>query len=57
MLESVSLGDKRFVAVVRFAKQRFLIGGTASSLCLLSELQTDEPETTSAMSGQTGEDL
>jgi flagellar biogenesis protein FliO len=40
--ESVSLGEKRFVAVVQFESQRFLIGGTGTSLRLLAELKSDE---------------
>lgn len=41
--ESVSLGEKRFVAVVQFKEQRFLVGGTGTSLTLLTELKPDEP--------------
>lgn len=37
--ESVSLGDKRFVAVIEVGPQRFLIGGTAQSLTLLGKLR------------------
>jgi len=38
LCESLPLGDRRFLAVVEFEKQRFLVGGTASSLVLLSRL-------------------
>ena len=41
--ESVSLGEKKFVAVVQFERQRFLVGGTGTSLSLLAELKHDEP--------------
>ena len=37
--ENVSLGDKRFVAVVQVDDERFLIGGSAGSVSLLSRLQ------------------
>src|SRR5262245_3478498 len=36
--ETLSLGERRFLAVVEFQKQKFLIGGTASSVCLLADL-------------------
>jgi flagellar biogenesis protein FliO len=38
LCESLALGDRRFVAVVEFEKERFLLGGTPSSLVLLSRL-------------------
>jgi len=37
--ESVSLGEKRFVAVVQVANERFLIGGAAASVSLLARLE------------------
>lgn len=36
---SLPLGERRFVAVVEFEQARFLVGGTSSSLVLLSRLQ------------------
>lgn len=39
LCESLALGDRRFVAVVEFERARFLVGGTPSSLVLLSRLQ------------------
>jgi len=36
--ESVSLGEKRFVAVVQVDEERFLIGGSSSSVSLLTRL-------------------
>jgi hypothetical protein len=36
--ETISFGEKRFAAVVEFEGHSFLIGGTASSICLLSDL-------------------
>jgi hypothetical protein len=47
LCENLPLGERRFVAVVEFENERFLLGGTASSLVLLARLasaaaQTDE---------------
>jgi flagellar biogenesis protein FliO len=39
LCESLPLGDRRFVAVVEFDRERFLVGGTPSSLVLLSRLE------------------
>jgi flagellar biogenesis protein FliO len=36
--ETVSLGDKRFVAILEFERQRFLIGITSQSVSLLQAL-------------------
>jgi len=38
LCESLQLGERRFVAVVEFDAARFLVGGTPSSLVLLSRL-------------------
>ena len=38
LCESLPLGERRFVAVVEFGAARFLVGGTSSSLVLLSRL-------------------
>lgn len=38
LVETLGLGDRRFVAVVEFDQFRFLVGGTSSSLVLLSDL-------------------
>jgi flagellar biogenesis protein FliO len=40
--ESAALGDRRFVSVIQFEHQRFLIGSSPSSVTLLSQLP-DEP--------------
>ncbi len=45
LCESLPLGERRFVAVVEFEKTRFLVGGTASSLVLLSRLQDSAART------------
>ena len=39
LCESLPLGERRFVAVVEFDQSRFLVGGTPSSLVLLSRLE------------------
>ncbi len=36
--ESLGLGEKRFVAVIEFETERFLVGGGASSVNLLARL-------------------
>src|SRR5581483_10243998 len=38
LCETVSLGEKRFVAVLRFERHQFLVGGTANSIALLARL-------------------
>jgi len=38
LCESLSLGEKRFVAVVDYEGQRFLIGGGTQSISLLAQL-------------------
>ena len=42
--ETLSLGEKRFLAVVQFQQQEFLVGGTGNSIALLARL--DAPGTT-----------
>jgi flagellar biogenesis protein FliO len=36
--ETLSLGEKRFLAVVQFQRQEFLVGGTGNSIALLAKL-------------------
>jgi hypothetical protein len=43
LCESVALGERRFVAVVEYDAARFLVGGTSSSLVLLSRLEDAGP--------------
>ena len=38
--ETLSLGEKRFLAVVQFQQQEFLVGGTGNSIALLAKLDT-----------------
>jgi flagellar biogenesis protein FliO len=40
--ESVSLGDKRFVAIVQFERKRFLVGCAQNSVSLLTVLQEEQ---------------
>jgi hypothetical protein len=45
LCESLPLGERRFVAVVEFEAERFLVGGTPSSVVLLSRLaEGHEPQ-------------
>jgi len=38
--ETLSLGEKRFLAVVQFQQQEFLVGGTGNSIALLARLDS-----------------
>ncbi len=44
LCESLSLGEKRFVAVVEFDSLQFLVGGTSNSITLLSKIPPCAPE-------------
>lgn len=56
LCESLALGERRFVAVVEFESARFLVGGTPSSLVLLSRLSNiDEQENDTAARKLAGE--
>jgi flagellar biogenesis protein FliO len=49
LCETLPLGEHRFLAVVEFGPSRFLVGGTSSSLVLLSHLENaTEPQATPA---------
>ncbi len=47
--ETVQLGDKRFVSILRVDGEQFLIGGSPSGVSLLAELKPDTPATFSAV--------
>jgi flagellar biogenesis protein FliO len=47
--ESVSLGDKRFVAVIQAGEERFLVGGAANSIAMLTRLSEPSPTFSAAM--------
>jgi flagellar biogenesis protein FliO len=40
LCETLSLGNRGYVAVVRYHDQQFLVGGTNSSIALLAELSS-----------------
>lgn len=44
LCETLGLGERRFLAVVQFERQKFLIGGTGNSLALLTHLPHTAPE-------------
>jgi hypothetical protein len=46
--ETAALGDRRFVSVVQFERQRFLIGSSPSSVSLLSHLPDESPSSEQA---------
>jgi flagellar biogenesis protein FliO len=62
LCENLSLGERRFVAVIEFEKARFLVGGTATSLALLARLghgETAQPASGEGLpvpNAETGED-
>jgi flagellar biogenesis protein FliO len=41
--ETVSLGDKRFIAVVQMDGIQYLVGGGATNVTLLAQLKENEP--------------
>ncbi len=43
LCESLSLGERRFVAVIQFRDHRFLLGGTNSNIALLAQLPMENP--------------
>jgi flagellar biogenesis protein FliO len=44
LAETLPLGERRFVAVVEFEGQRFLLGGTSAQITLLSRLPEGDPQ-------------
>jgi flagellar biogenesis protein FliO len=52
--ETAALGDRRFVSVIQFERQRFLIGSSPSSITLLSQLpdESSSDEVTGRGSGE-----
>jgi len=43
LCETISLGEKRFLAIVQVDEERILIGGSASSVALLTRLPEKQP--------------
>jgi len=39
--ETVALGDRRFISVVQFGRQRFLVGSSPAAITLLAQLPDD----------------
>jgi flagellar biogenesis protein FliO len=39
--ETLALGERRFIAVVEFGRQKFLIAGTSSSVAMLAVLPSE----------------
>lgn len=54
--ETVSFGDKRFVAVLEFERQRFLIGVTSQSVSLLQSLGAPGLPAALPATGATGDE-
>ena len=55
--ETLSLGNRGFVAVVRFREQQFLVGGTTNSIVLLAELtEPSHPVVRTVSSERRGEE-
>jgi hypothetical protein len=52
--ETAALGDRRFVSVIQFERQRFLIGSSPSSITLLSKLPDESAsgEVTGEVAGE-----
>src|SRR5271157_739402 len=50
--ETLSLGERRFLAVIEFDRQEFLVGGTGSSLELLARLHEGTVVTESSLPGE-----
>jgi hypothetical protein len=52
--ETAALGDRRFVSVIQFERQRFLIGSSPSSITLLSQLPDESAsnEVTGEVAGE-----
>ena len=42
LVESLALGDRRFLAIVAVEGRRFLVGGAAGSIALLTQLPSGE---------------
>lgn len=56
LCESLPLGERRFVAVVEFERERFLVGGTSASLVLLARLEGAQNEGKNTNKGFKDED-
>lgn len=52
LCETLSLGERRFLALVECENQRFLVGGTTSSVALLAELPAARTPGSAAMGAE-----
>jgi len=52
--ETAALGDRRFVSVVQFERQRFLIGSSPSAVTLLAQLPDESAGATRESTGEQG---
>jgi flagellar biogenesis protein FliO len=50
LCETISLGNRGYLAVVRYNEQQFLIGGTHNSIALLAPLGNMERQATDELS-------
>lgn len=50
--ESLSLGERRFLAVIEFDRQEFLVGGSGSSLVFLARLHEGRVIPESSLPGE-----
>ena len=57
LCESLPLGERRFIAVVEFEGSRFLVGGTSTSLVLLTKLESPRCSNESTVSAAIGGEL
>ena len=53
--ETLALGERRFIAVVEFERQKFLIAGTGSSVAMLAALPNDGSQEQNSQPGATRE--
>jgi hypothetical protein len=53
--ETVALGERRFVSVIQFERQRFLIGCSSSSVTLLSRLADESAGSYGSIEGESVE--
>jgi flagellar biogenesis protein FliO len=56
LCETISLGEKRFVAVVEYGQHKFLLAGTPQNISLLQRLDECPKETNRAMRPETNPD-
>ena len=52
LCEMLALGDKRFVAVVEYGQEKFLLAGTPQNISLLQHLPRDGKETNEAQGAE-----